>query len=709
MTASVATPSEAASAARWNSADTAGGRWLVLAMLCVSLLIVNLDNTILNVALPTIVRDLHASSSQLQWVVDAYAVVFAGLLLVMGSLGDRFGRKKVLISGLIIFALGSAVAAFSSSPDRLMVSRAFMGIGAACIMPSTLSILTNVFTDDADRAKAIGIWSGTTGLGVALGPIAGGWLLTHYWWGSVFLVNVPIAIFALVASLWLVPDSRNTRIVRPDPAGAVLSTMSLGLILWAIIEAPVRAWTSPLVLGALGAGGVVLWLFVAWERRRHQPMLDLSFFSSRRFSAAIAAMALVIFALMGLLFMLTQWLQFALGYSPLATGLRIGPVALVILVAAPASSVFARRVGTKPVVGLGMSAVAAGLALLARTTTAGTYPEMVPALVLIGLGVGFAFAPSIEAVMGSLPRARAGIGSATNGAALQIGGALGVGVLGSLLNARYRAQLAPLLSAHHVPVSIGHVIEGSLGGAIAVSQGVGGSLGTGLQAAARSAFLSGMDLAVFIGACVAVAGVVVVVAFLPNRGAPAMPVLAEDEDVSTGSRWVSNKPKKEGVMRFQEMEMLGSDRATGWGVSPDTGPELAGGRQRRVLLEMPDFAEAWASSKLLGRAGFEVAWCPGPDDSPGRRCPLVGTGSCPLVEDADAIVSTLRLDEGPSRQVLEALGRRHSTPPVIVPCTRHQAEHWPPALEGLQPLTLPVTPTKLLTTLDAALRYETQQ
>jgi len=698
---SVAAPSEVTSAARRGPEDAAGRRWLVLAVLCVSLLIVNLDNTILNVALPTIVRDLHASSSQLQWVVDAYAVVFAGLLLVMGSLGDRFGRKKVLVSGLVLFALGSAAAAFSASPDRLIMSRAFMGIGAACIMPSTLSVLTNVFTDDAGRAKAIGIWSGTTGLGVALGPIAGGWLLTHFWWGSVFLVNVPICVTGLLASLWLVPDSHNDQVVRPDPVGALLSIVGLGLFLWAIIEAPVRAWTSPLVLGALGAGGVVLWLFVAWERRRRQPMLDLSFFSSRRFSAAIAAMALVIFALMGLLFLLTQWLQFALGYSPLATGLRIGPIALVILVAAPLSSVVARRLGTKPVVGLGMSGIAAGLALLARTTTAGTYADMVPAFVLIGVGVGFAFAPSIEAVMGSLPRARAGIGSATNGAALQIGGALGVGVLGSLLNARYRARLAPLLSAHHVPVSMGHTIEGSLGGALAVGQGLGGSLGAGLQAAARSAFLSGMDLALFIGACVALTGVVVVVAFLPNRGAPAMPVLAED--VSSGSRWLSREARRRGIVCFQQREMLGSDRARSWDASPDTQPELDGGRHRRVLLEMSDPAEAWASSRLLRRAGYVVTWCPGPDGSPRQPCPLVATGTCPLVEDADAIVSTLRLDEAPARQVLEALGQHRPTPPVIVSCPWKQAEHWPPSLNGLQPLPVPLTATKLLAALGAVL------
>jgi EmrB/QacA subfamily drug resistance transporter len=670
----------------------AGHRSLVLVVLCVSLLVVNLDNTILNVALPTIVRDLHASSSELQWVVDAYAVVFAGLLLVMGSLGDRIGRKKVFAVGLALFALGSAAAAFSASPDRLVAARAFMGVGAACIMPSTLSILINVFTDEASRAKAIGIWSGTTGLGVALGPIVGGWLLAHFWWGSVFLVNVPIALGGLLASLWLVPDSRNVEVVRPDPAGALLSIMGLGLLLWGIIEAPVRSWTSPAVLGALGGGALVLVLFVTWERHCRQPMLQVSLFASRRFSAAMGALALVIFALTGLLFVLTQWLQFALGYSPLAAGLRIGPIALVIVVAAPLSAVAARRLGTKPVVALGMSGIAVGLALLARLTTAGGYSQMVPAFVVLGAGVGFAFAPATEAVMGSLPRSRAGIGSATNSAALQVGGALGVGVLGSVLDARYRAQLTPLLGAHHVPVSIGHVIEGSLGGALAVAQRAGGSLGAALSSSARAAFVSGMDLAVFVGLWVVVAGVVVVVGFLPSRGAAVTPHPEEARRVG----------------RAQRTETLGLDRAKDWAPVDDTWP--GSGRARgRVLLETADAAEAWAVRRILGRAGYEVAWCPGPEGESERSCPLVTSGTCPLVDRADAVVSTLSVDHGRSREVLEALATRGSMLPVIVSCTPFQGRSWPSSLQGLRPLTVPVTPTKLLAALDAAVGRTPQE
>lgn len=481
---------------------------------------VNLDSTILNVALPTIVRDLHATSSQLQWVLDAYAIVLAGLLLTLGSLGDRIGRRRVFTWGLALFAIGSAVAAFSSTPDRLIAARAFMGIGAAAIMPSTLSILTNVFVDDDSRAKAIGVWSGTTGVGIALGPIVGGWLLAHYFWGSVFLVNVPIAFAALVASIVLVPESKNPSATPLDPIGAVLSTLGLGILLWAIIEAPSRGWRSwPILVGGAIAIAILL-LFVLFERGSRHPMLDVSFFSSRRFSAAMAAMALVVFSLTGLLFLMTQWLQFSLGYTPLATGLRTGPIALVLVVIAPLSAVVARRSGTKLPVALGMLAIGVGMLLMSRMSVSSGYLGAVPALLLIGVGAGSAFAPATDAVMGSLPRSRAGVGSATNSTALQFGGALGVGVLGSLLNSRYQGQLAPILAHYRVPTSVTHLIEGSLGDALAVGQHLGGSTGAALDSTARKAFSSGMDLTVLVGAVVSLVGVGVALALLPNR-APA--------------------------------------------------------------------------------------------------------------------------------------------------------------------------------------------
>ena len=494
-------------------------RRLILTVLCVSLLIVSLDNTILNVALPVIVRTLHASSSSLQWIVDSYAIVFAGLLLVAGSLGDRLGRKWVFMTGLAIFSAGSAVSAFSGTADRLIAARAFMGIGGAAIMPSTLSILTSTFTEARERARAIGIWSGTTGLGVAVGPVAGGWLLAHFWWGSVFLVNVPIALIGLFAAVWLVPNSKNSNTKRSDPIGAGLSIVGMGLLLWGIIEAPNRSWTSPLILGAIAAALAVLTLFIIWERHSSHPMLEVSFFKSRRFSAAVGAMGLVMFALMGGLFLLTQYLQFSLGYTAFETGLRIAPIAAVLLVVAPLSSVVDRLVGTKPVVFAGMAIVALGFGLLTRVTVHDTYMDVLPAFLLIGLGTGLAFAPSTESVMGSLPVDQAGVGAATNGAALQTGGALGVGVLGSLLNTRYQNQLAPVLAHYKMPASILHLITGSLGGALAVSQKIGGVLGPELANFARRSFVSGLDLAVSVGAAVVGTAGLVVLVVLPNRSA----------------------------------------------------------------------------------------------------------------------------------------------------------------------------------------------
>lgn len=495
--------------------------WRVLAVLSVSLLIISLDNTILNVALPAIVRSMHASSSELQWIVDAYIIVFAGLLLVAGSLGDRVGRKWVFMGGLLIFAAGSATSAFSGTPDQLIAARAFMGIGAAAIMPSTLSILINVFTDAKDRARAIGFWTGTSGLGLAAGPVAGGWLLAHYWWGSVFLINVPIAAVAFLAVIWLVPNSRNPASERPDPIGAGLSILGLTLLLWGIIEAPVRSWTSPLVLGAIAAAALVLTGFVLWERHSTHPMLQLAFFGSRRFSVAMGAMALVFFALLGGLFLLTQYLQFSLGYSALQAGLRVTPIAAVLLVAASFSTMLVRFLGTKLVVFTGVGLIAGGLGLVSRVTVHGTYLDMLPAFLLIGVGTGLAYAPCTESVMGSLPLDLAGVGSATNSTALQAGGALGVAVLGSLLNTRYQNQMATMLAHFPMPEAILDQINGSLGGALAVAHHLGPPLSAELTQLARRSFVSGMDLAVIVGAIVLGIAALAILTTLPGNSTPS--------------------------------------------------------------------------------------------------------------------------------------------------------------------------------------------
>jgi EmrB/QacA subfamily drug resistance transporter len=526
-------PEAASPALNGAARRTEGGwRWATLSVLCVTLLLISLDATILNVALPSIVRDMHATSSQLQWFVDAYAVVFAGLLLTLGALGDRLGRKWVFMVGLVVFGAGSAAAAFSGSPDHLIAARAVMGVGAAALMPCTLSILTNVFSAERERATAIGIWSGTTGLGVAIGPILGGFLLVRYWWGAVFLINVPIAALGLVATAFLVPNSKNPAAGRSDPMGSALSIAGFGLLLWAIIEAPNRTWTSPLVLAAFTASAAFLSAFVLWERHSSHPMLPLRFFANRRYSAAIGSLAMVMFALLGMFFLLTQWLQFDLGFSPLRTGLAIGPLAVIILVAAPVSVLLVRRLGTKVVVACGLGLIAVGLGLLSGITVHDGYRQALPDFALIGLGVGLALAPSTESIMGSLPTQEAGVGSATSDTSMQVGGALGVAVLGTALAIRFHDALTPLLAHQRVPPGIASLIEGSLGGALAVASRLPAHDGEPLAAAARQGFVSGMDLGLAVGAAVVVAAGCVVVALLPSRAARGgVPPTGTDEQV----------------------------------------------------------------------------------------------------------------------------------------------------------------------------------
>ncbi len=521
-------------------------------VLCAAALIVNVDNTILNVALPTLVRTLHATSSQLQWIVDSYAMVFAGLLLVGGSLADRFGRKRFFLIGLGVFAAGSIGAAFSGSVDLLIGWRAVMGAGAALTIPASLSIINDVFRDPAERARAIGAWAATIGLGIAIGPIAGGLLLARFWWGSIFLVNVPIVVAGFAGALLLVPDSKNPAADRPDPWGAALSIGGLGLLLWAIIEAPASGWGSWKVIGAGLASLAVLGTFVTWEARSSHPMLKLGFFSDRRFSVAAAAEILGVFGLLGALFVQTQFLQFDLGLSPFQAGLRILPMAAVLAVAAPLSPLLARVIGLKVTVAAALAAIAGGLwqisAVSAVTTT---YADVVPGLLLIGLGAGLLLPTATNSVVGSVPQGDSGMGSASNAVALQVGGALGVAVIGSVLSTRYQDHLTTALAGRHLPAPATQTILGSLGGALAVAAHAGGAAGALLAHTARAAFMSGNEIALAVGAAVALAGVVLALARLPSRVSRDSPD-PQRETVSTGqsrNAHVTAGIKKDAVSR----------------------------------------------------------------------------------------------------------------------------------------------------------------
>ncbi len=497
---------------RWKRAA-----YLALSVLCVAYLVTSLDNTIINVALPILVRDLHATVTQLEWVVDSYVIVFAGLLLPAGILGDRIGRKAVFIAGLLIFGAGSAASAFSGTANLLIISRAAMGVGAAAIMPSTLSILTAVFRRADERKGAIGIWSATSAIGVAAGPIAGGWLLAHYWWGSVFLINVPLSFLAAVAALIVVPGSRDPESRRSDPIGAILSVVGMGALVGAIIEAPTRGWHDPLIIGVGIAGVVALIVMILWEKKSSHPMLVMDTFHDSRFSAGMAALALVALSLMGAMFILTQYFQFSLGYSPFAAGLRILPVAGVIAVAAPLATFLDRFIGSKIIVTVGMLLVGVGLFQISTSTISDGFPHALVGVILLGGGAGLAFPLATDAVMGALPSARLGVGSATNSSAVQLGGALGVAIIGSVLASRYQGYLIPLLHGHPMPAAARSAILGSLGGALMVAHIAGGSAGHLLAVAARHAFIEGMSASLKVGAAVSVAAGLGSLAFLPAR------------------------------------------------------------------------------------------------------------------------------------------------------------------------------------------------
>jgi EmrB/QacA subfamily drug resistance transporter len=510
-------------------------RWFTLGVLCVSLLVIVLDNTILNVAIPTLSKPrvhggLAASTSQLQWIVDAYTIVFAGLLLTAGSLGDRFGRYKGLATGLVIFGVGSLMSAFAGSASHLIATRALMGVGGAFIMPSTLSILTNVFTEARERGKAIGVWAGVAGLG-SLGPIMGGILLAHFWWGSVFLVNVPIVIGGLVAGFFLVPDSRDPTAPRLDPLGAALSIASVGALLWAVIEGPVRGWGSSAILLGFGVGAVLLAVFFVWELNCESPMLNMHFFQNPRFSAASGAIMLTFLALFGTLFLLTQYLQLVLGYSTIKAGAMLLPQAALLMIVAPFSSVLVRRFGNKLVVGGGLVITAVTLVLFTTLTVTSSALHVALVIALLSVGMGNVMAPATDSIMGSLPRAKAGVGSAVNDTTRQMGGAIGVGVLGSLVATVFSNRFVHLVG-RSVPPSLVGQAKGGIGKAFDVVANDPASRPYAAQilSAARASFVSGLHLAVVVAAAVIALAAVGVITWLPARARDDEPTGAADED-----------------------------------------------------------------------------------------------------------------------------------------------------------------------------------
>ncbi len=490
-------------------------RWWTLSALCLSLLIVIIGNTTLNVALPTLSRVLGATNSQLQWMVDAYSLVFAGLLFTAGTLGDRYGRKGALQSGLVVFLLGAVVATTAHSAGQVIAARAVMGVAAAFVMPSTLSILTNVFPAH-ERPRAIAIWAGISGGGAAIGPIASGYLLEHFWWGSVFLVNLPIILVALAAVTLLVPTSRDPEEQPLDVPGALLSIVALGSLVYGIIEGPHHGWLSSTSFAIFGVAVVAMGAFLVVESRVAHPMLDLKLFRDRRFSVASAGITLTFFAMFGTFFLVAQYFQLVLGYSPLKSGLLQLPMALVMMSLAPQVPRLVARFGTHRVVPVGLSSTALGLFVFSQMTVSSPLWSIYLSVVPLATGMALTMTPLTTLIMASVPLNRAGVGSAMNDTTRELGGALGVAVLGSVVSSVYIDRLSSVTTG--LPAQARELAESGLGGALAVAERLGPD-GLDLAAAARQAFVDGMGTAAVAGGVAVLVAAVAAARLLPRGGA----------------------------------------------------------------------------------------------------------------------------------------------------------------------------------------------
>jgi EmrB/QacA subfamily drug resistance transporter len=489
-------------------------RWLGLLFICVSLLIISLDNTVLNVALPSISRDLGATNSELQWIVDAYILVFAAMLLTMGSVGDRFGRKRALQLGVAWFGVFSLMAALSTSSTMLIVSRALLGVGGATIMPATLSLITASFRDPKERAQAIAIWAAVFGLGLGIGPLVSGFLLERYQWHSVFLINLPVVVVALVGGQIFLDQSKDPNAPPPDFPGVALSITSLFTLVYAIIEAGVKGWGASNVVATFGIAAVLLSIFFWWENRAEHPMLPLYFFRNMSFTGANLAMVMMMFGMFGSVFFLSQFFQSVQGYTALKAGVLQFPMSIVIMVSAGMSARIAMRLGTKVTVGLGFMLAASGMLYLSEITKANTpYGIMFIGLGILGTGMGIAMSPATNSIMGSVPVNKAGIGSAMNDTTRQIGGAMGVAVLGTIMNNNYLHHVAALRS--EIPLQAYDAVSSSIQGAHIAAQVGGPAMAHAIIGVANNAFVSGMTEAMFIAAFIMAGASLFTLAILP--------------------------------------------------------------------------------------------------------------------------------------------------------------------------------------------------
>ncbi len=512
-------------------ASTHDRRWWILAVLCLIVIIVVIDNTIVNVALPVISRSLHASNSSLQWVVDAYSLPFAGLLLAGGGLSDRLGRKRVMQMGLGAFGVFSLLAAFSHDVSTLLVARALMGASAAFIFPATLSTLTITFDDAKERAKAFGAWGAASGVAIAIGPVVGGSLLVHFWYGSIFLINAPLVVIALVASAYVMPESKSPLQRRIDIGGLVLGTTGVTLLTLATIQGPSWGWHSSSILSLYAAGALAVVGFVRYELHREGPLVDVRIFSNRAFSAGAGAIAMNYFALFGFIFLITQYLQLVRGYSPLSAGVHTLPFAAVVMVTTPVSALLAIKWGARYVVAAGLAIVGAALIWGSVVSAHAAYfGPVIAMMMLLALGFSLVNAPSTASLMGTLRPDQIGAGAAVNETTRELAGTLGVAVVGSIFSSFFGPGVQSALEkfvGHGLSTAQLHLAMSSTPAAQAVVAHFPASLRPALSNDVTNAFMSGLHHGCLIAGAVALLAAILVLRRMPGdiASAPVEPVV----------------------------------------------------------------------------------------------------------------------------------------------------------------------------------------
>jgi len=504
-------------------------KWMVLVILCLPLLVLSIDNTVLNLALPPIARDLGSKASQLQWIIDAYVLAFASVLLTSGAIGDRYGRKRVLQIGLVMFGVGSLCAALSSSTGMLIFFRGFSGIAGAMVMPSTLSIVVDTFRDPKERAQALGVWAAVFAFGASIGPLVGGSLLDHFHWGAVFLINLPVVVITLGLGHFFIRESKGDDVKKPDFMGMLLSSVGLFVLVYGIIHAGEKGWGDSTVATCLGIGLLILIVFAMLEKRIPHAMLPLSFFKSKSFSVASLAMTLTLFAMAGAMFFWSQFFQSVQGYSAMGSAIRMLPGGITIFVTSILSARISGKIGTKLSVSMGICLTGASFFYFTQILEVDTpYPPFLVGILMLGIGMGMTSAPATNAIVGSLPVSRAGVASAMNNVTRQIGQALGVAVLGSVANSIYRHNIGEIPVLSSLTESAADAVRSSIQAAHITAEHLSIDVAGIVDDGANRAFVSGMSHALFIGAFILWGTAIFTLAFLPTRVRPSGKIDGED-------------------------------------------------------------------------------------------------------------------------------------------------------------------------------------